>query len=136
MKFEYKVVLLSGEDTIRSTQISTGKIEKELNKLGKDGWEMVASKASESGWGVKRGILCIFKREVSKKFTSEPKEKEVTKSKPYISGAPQFQDTFESKPLQGVTIPTGEVQSGQCTGNNCASKKRLKSHLKLYREWL
>ncbi|MCL2851105.1 MAG: DUF4177 domain-containing protein [Firmicutes bacterium] len=61
-RYEYKTVLISGKSSFGSKSINTPKMTDTLNKYGADGWELIASKASEEGWGVDMGILCIFKR--------------------------------------------------------------------------
>ena len=74
-KFEYKVALISGQASMLggSKSINTPKMTDMLNKYGNDGWELIASKASEQGWGLDKGILCIFKRQrTSKSTTSSP----------------------------------------------------------------
>jgi len=60
-KWEYKSMLISGHG-IWGARIDCAKIDKILNKLGEEGWELVASKIATPEWGVHKGILCVFKR--------------------------------------------------------------------------
>ena len=60
--FEYKTVLVSVKGLF-NRRMDTSKIDKQLNELGSQGWELVASKSSMPGWGNDaEGIVCIFKR--------------------------------------------------------------------------
>ena len=62
-KFEYKASLICGKGFFSATKkLDVGKIEKEMNRLGAEGWELVASKQAMPGWGLQDGLLCIFKR--------------------------------------------------------------------------
>ncbi|MCL2846641.1 MAG: DUF4177 domain-containing protein [Firmicutes bacterium] len=60
-KFEYKTVLINVM-SLYGKRIDTARMDKELNKLGAEGWELVASKSSQPGWGNDKGIVCVFKR--------------------------------------------------------------------------
>ena len=59
--FEYKTVLISGHG-IFGKRIDRAKIDKELNKYGAEGWEVVASKIATKEWGIDKGILVVLKR--------------------------------------------------------------------------
>ena len=60
--FEYRTILVSVKG-IFNRKMDTSRIDRELNELGAQGWELVASKSSMPGWGnAGEGIVCIFKR--------------------------------------------------------------------------
>ena len=62
-KWEYKTVLVCGMNFFAMRKkLDVYKIDKVLNKMGEEGWELVTSKTASQGWGVQDGILCIFKR--------------------------------------------------------------------------
>ena len=62
-KFEYKVIAL--KDALWNVgAINAEKLERELNHLGNDGWEMITAPSSQSS-GYTHDLVCIFKREKS-----------------------------------------------------------------------
>lgn len=63
-RYEYRTVLVSGKSAF-GRSLETSKFDRELNKLGSEGWELVESKAALPGWGADMGVLFVLKRCVS-----------------------------------------------------------------------
>ena len=63
MKYEYKIVT---NDTkgVFSKKINDSEIEKDYNKYGKDGWELV-SIISNNDAGYTKQIIATFKRQLN-----------------------------------------------------------------------
>ena len=55
MKFEYKI--------IKVAIYKEKKFEEELNRWGKEGWELVNTLSKASGFGTTTSLFLIFKRE-------------------------------------------------------------------------
>jgi len=62
-QYEYKTSLLLAKATL-SKRLETGKVEKELNRYGQDGWELVSCVPALPCWGAEGGILVVMKREI------------------------------------------------------------------------
>ncbi|MBR6706197.1 MAG: DUF4177 domain-containing protein [Clostridia bacterium] len=60
-KFEYKVVTFDTKGFWGGI-VEVQQIEKQLNLLGNDGWEMVSSTSTNQSYGSSKSIVCIFKR--------------------------------------------------------------------------
>lgn len=59
MKFEYKVLKITQPSVFRELLTN----EKELNELGKEGWELVsATPIAKGGFGTTSSLILIFKR--------------------------------------------------------------------------
>ena len=62
--FEYKVTVYDTKGfwggNVESTQL-----EKQLNLLGYDGWELVSCTSTSQNYGSSKSIVCIFKRKKS-----------------------------------------------------------------------
>jgi len=43
--------------------VDTGSIDKPINELGADGWELVSTIDTNRGFGATRDVIMIFKRE-------------------------------------------------------------------------
>lgn len=63
-KFEYKTVMLGEQSNIdKGTSMDIVKIEDGLNKLGREGWELVTTSENITS-GYTTRMFLIFKREV------------------------------------------------------------------------
>ena len=60
-KFEYKVVVYDTKGFWGGT-VDSNTLEKQLNLLGNDGWELVSCTSSNQSYGSSKSIVCIFKR--------------------------------------------------------------------------
>ena len=60
-KYEYKVVAYDTKGFFGGN-VEISQIEKQLNLLGNDGWEMVSSTTTSQSYGASKSIVCIFKR--------------------------------------------------------------------------
>ena len=60
-KFEYKVISYDTKGFFGGN-VDTGELEKRLNKLGNDGWEMVSSASTNQSYGSSKSLVFIFKR--------------------------------------------------------------------------
>ena len=59
--FEYKTVLIEGR-LFLTRSIDFSKINREMDKHGKEGWELVNVHQADQTWGSSKGLLCHFKR--------------------------------------------------------------------------
>lgn len=62
-KFEYKTITMDAEG-IFGGKINNEKLEKELNRLGSEGWELVSTVTSSVTYGKTAYIVSVFKREL------------------------------------------------------------------------
>ena len=60
-KFEYKVVTYDTKGFWGGT-VEICQIEKKLNLLGDDGWEMISCTSTNQSYGSSKSIVCIFKK--------------------------------------------------------------------------
>ena len=60
-KYEYKVMAYDPHGFFGGN-VEVSQIEKQLNQLGDDGWEMVSCTSSNQSYGATKSIVCIFKR--------------------------------------------------------------------------
>ena len=61
-KREYKV-LEFGSGGMMGGLVATAEIEKRLNELGKQGWELVTSFSTNAGYGATRKLVFTLKKE-------------------------------------------------------------------------
>lgn len=62
-KFEYKTVSLKPESAMWSLKYDYSEIDKTLNLLGNEGWELVSVESNAAG-GTSIGLIYTFKREI------------------------------------------------------------------------
>ena len=60
-KFEYKVMTFDTKG-FWGGSVEVNQLEKQLNQLGNDGWEMVSCTSTNQSYGASKSIVCIFKR--------------------------------------------------------------------------
>ena len=71
-QWEYRTVIFPAKSMF-SRSVDTSKIDKELNKLGKEGWELFNTKHAAADWGAGHGIMFVFKRRIDiSPLKSEP----------------------------------------------------------------
>ena len=63
MKWEYTTIQLAAHGFLGG-KIDVKKFERMLNKLGKDGWELVNAFDTNQGYGATRDVIAVFKRPV------------------------------------------------------------------------
>lgn len=62
-KFEYKVETYDPKGFFGGN-VDSFRLEDQLNKLGKDGWELVSCTSSNQSYGASKSLVCIFKRKI------------------------------------------------------------------------
>ncbi|MCR4646610.1 MAG: DUF4177 domain-containing protein [Oscillospiraceae bacterium] len=60
-QYEYKVVVYDTKGMLGGC-VESDQLEKQLNLLGHDGWELVSCTSTSQSYGSSRSIVCIFKR--------------------------------------------------------------------------
>ena len=61
--WEYKTIVIKEAKSFRGGKFNTDEIEKELNKYGSQGWELVTVATSNKDYGSSASLICIFKRQ-------------------------------------------------------------------------
>ena len=61
--FEYKIVSASAGGFLGG-KIDFDKLSERINKLGRDGWELVSTEDTAKGQGTTRDLALFFKREI------------------------------------------------------------------------
>ncbi|MCR4888400.1 MAG: DUF4177 domain-containing protein [Ruminococcus sp.] len=59
--FEYKVAIYDTKGILGGT-VEANQLEKQLNLLGSDGWELVSCTSTSQSYGSSKSVVCIFKR--------------------------------------------------------------------------
>ena len=59
--FEYKVSVYDTEGVFGG-KVDPSQMERQLNLLGSEGWEMVGCTPTAEAYGKSRSIVCVFKR--------------------------------------------------------------------------
>ena len=62
-QFEYKVVVYDTKGFFGGN-VESGQLEKQLDTLGRDGWELVSCTSTNQSYGSSKSIVCIFKRKM------------------------------------------------------------------------
>ncbi|MCE9596282.1 MAG: DUF4177 domain-containing protein [Planctomycetes bacterium] len=62
-RFEYRSVILKSGGFLGGN-VDQEEFERELNRMGQDGWELVSVFDTNQGHGTTRFIVAVFKREV------------------------------------------------------------------------
>lgn len=63
MKYEYTVLMVAAEKGLfTSGKVDGEKLSGELNRLGRDGWELVSTFDTNMGHGATRDVVMILKR--------------------------------------------------------------------------
>ena len=62
MKWEYTTIHLAAHGFLGG-KLDIEKFERMLNKLGKDGWELVNAFDTNQGYGATRDVIAVFKRQ-------------------------------------------------------------------------
>lgn len=60
--FEYKTIKINSKFSWTESGFETDRIDEELNKMGRDGWELLAVESTTSAGGT-YALLYTFKRE-------------------------------------------------------------------------
>ena len=63
-KFEYQTKILDAKG-ILGGKINVMEFNQTLNDMGREGWELVGTTASNQEFGSTRYIICVFKRELA-----------------------------------------------------------------------
>ena len=61
-RYEYKTQVIDAKG-LWGGKIDVDEFNSALNELGRDGWELVGTTASNEAYGRTAGIICVFKRE-------------------------------------------------------------------------
>ena len=67
--FEYKTIVIPSKGMFSSKRVDTYKIDKVLNDLGKEGWELVTAIQTTAACSGVDGLLCTLKRCSYTKYT-------------------------------------------------------------------
>lgn len=62
-QFVYKTYIFNPTGFVGG-HVDRADLEEELNRLGREGWELVSAVASNAGNGYTREIVCIFKKKI------------------------------------------------------------------------
>lgn len=62
-KFEYKTLEFEASGIIRPININSKKLEKILNEMGEEGWEMIHPVDYATHYGTTEKVILFFKRE-------------------------------------------------------------------------
>ena len=62
-KYEYKTQVIEAQG-LWGGKINVGEFNNSLNEMGRDGWELVGTTASNEAAGRTASIICVFKREL------------------------------------------------------------------------
>ncbi|GAB6109059.1 DUF4177 domain-containing protein [Fusibacter bizertensis] len=62
-EFEYKVMEFDPKSSIMGGKVEVSMIEKKINEIGAEGWELVSTFTTNQGNGYTRKIVYTFKRE-------------------------------------------------------------------------
>lgn len=60
-RFEYKTIFTDAKGFLGG-KIDQGSMDRQLNQMGDQGWELISTFASNSGYGSTRWIVSVFKR--------------------------------------------------------------------------
>ena len=62
-KYEYKTQVIDAKG-LWGGKINVGEFNNSLNEMGRDGWELVGTTASNEAAGRTASFICVFKREL------------------------------------------------------------------------
>lgn len=63
MKWEHKTIKIKATGAWVGGKVDEGTLDRMMNELGADGWELVSAVSANEGFGNKRDLLAIFKRQ-------------------------------------------------------------------------
>lgn len=62
-RFEYKTLFTDAKGVLGG-KVDQSALQKELNQLGSQGWELVSTVAAAQSYGSTRWVISIFKRKI------------------------------------------------------------------------
>lgn len=62
-KYEYETKVIDAKG-LMGGKIDITEFNESLNRMGREGWELVETTASNQSYGSTRYIICVFKREL------------------------------------------------------------------------
>ena len=63
--WEYRTEIINAKTSFMGGKFNSQELDKKLNELGKQDWELVSFATSNQGFGDSRSIIAIFKRKTN-----------------------------------------------------------------------
>lgn len=63
-KFEYQTIIVDNKSSFMGGKVDSENLDQILNKMGREGWELIEVVSSNQAAGETRSLVCVFKREL------------------------------------------------------------------------
>lgn len=63
-KFEYQTIIVDNKSSFLGGKVDSENLNRVLNKMGREGWELIEVVSSNKTAGETRSLVCVFKREL------------------------------------------------------------------------